>query len=70
MLVNHFKFRQDIQSYHLGGMGCGNGVISIGLIKELLQVGVSGRLWPWLWLRLYLWLCSGTQHVWAAAQAG
>jgi 3-ketoacyl-CoA synthase len=25
MLINHFKFRSDIQSYHLGGMGCGNG---------------------------------------------
>jgi hypothetical protein len=44
MLVNHFKFRQDIQSYHLGGMGCGNGVISIGLIKELLQVSVGQRV--------------------------
>jgi len=25
MLVNMFKFRNDIQSYSLGGMGCGNG---------------------------------------------
>lgn len=38
MLVNHFKFRQDIQSYHLGGMGCGNGVMAVGLIRDLLQV--------------------------------
>jgi 3-ketoacyl-CoA synthase len=38
MLVNHYKMRTDIQSYHLGGMGCGNGVIGIGLIKDLLQV--------------------------------
>eukprot|EP00879_Flechtneria_rotunda_P028867 GHRR01031100.1.p1 GENE.GHRR01031100.1~~GHRR01031100.1.p1 ORF type:complete len:243 (-),score=83.47 GHRR01031100.1:164-892(-) len=37
MLVNHFKFRSDIQSYHLGGMGCGNGVMAIGLIRDLLQ---------------------------------
>lgn len=37
MLVNHFKMRTDIQSYHLGGMGCGNGVMAIGLIKDLLQ---------------------------------
>jgi hypothetical protein len=38
MLVNHFKFRHDIESYSLGGMGCGNGVIGIGLLKNLLQV--------------------------------
>jgi len=25
LLVNHFKFRTDIESYNLGGMGCGNG---------------------------------------------
>ena len=36
MLVNQFKFRQDVQSYHLGGMGCGNGVMAIGLLKDLL----------------------------------
>ena len=39
MLVNKFKLRRDIQSYHLGGMGCGNGVMALGLIKDLLQVG-------------------------------
>jgi hypothetical protein len=27
MLINHFKFRSDILSYHLGGMGCGNGAL-------------------------------------------
>ena len=35
--VNKFKFRQDVQAYHLGGMGCGNGVIAIGLVRDLLQ---------------------------------
>lgn len=38
MLVNKFKLRQDVQAYHLGGMGCGNGVMALGLIKDLLQV--------------------------------
>jgi 3-ketoacyl-CoA synthase len=38
MLVNKFKLRQDVQAYHLGGMGCGNGVMAMGLIKDLLQV--------------------------------
>ncbi|KAF8069577.1 KCS2 [Scenedesmus sp. PABB004] len=33
MLVNAFKFRPDIQSYHLGGMGCGNGVMAVGLAR-------------------------------------
>jgi hypothetical protein len=27
------------QSYNLGGMGCSNGVVSVGLVKDLLQVG-------------------------------
>jgi len=43
MLVNTFKMRQDIQSYHLGGMGCGNGVMALGLIKDLLQVTNIGQ---------------------------
>jgi 3-ketoacyl-CoA synthase len=38
MLVNKFKLRQDVQAYHLGGMGCGNGVMALGLLKDLLQV--------------------------------
>jgi FAE1/Type III polyketide synthase-like protein len=37
MLVNKFKMRQDVQSYHLGGMGCGNGVMAFSLIRDLLQ---------------------------------
>eukprot|EP00775_Hariotina_reticulata_P006451 gene6451-6680_t len=37
MLVNHFKFRPDIQGYNLGGMGCGNGVMAVGLVRDLLQ---------------------------------
>jgi predicted naringenin-chalcone synthase len=39
MLVNKFKFRHDVQSYHLGGMGCGNGVMAFSLLRDLLQVG-------------------------------
>ena len=37
MLVNKFKFRRDVQSYHLGGMGCGNGVMALSLVRDLLQ---------------------------------
>jgi hypothetical protein len=38
MLINKFKFRRDIQSYNLGGMGCSIGVVAIGLVRDMLQV--------------------------------
>lgn len=41
MLVNHFKLKPEVQSYHLGGMGCGNGVMAISLVKDLLQVYIG-----------------------------
>jgi 3-ketoacyl-CoA synthase len=37
LLVNKFKFRHDCQTYSLGGMGCGNGVMAVGLIRDLLK---------------------------------
>jgi len=36
-IVNKFKMRQDVQSYHLGGMGCSMGVVSVNLIRDLLK---------------------------------
>ena len=39
MVVNHFQMRPDIQSYHLGGMGCSNGVVAVNLIQDMLKVG-------------------------------
>lgn len=41
MIINHFKMRNDIESYNLGGMGCSAGIISIGLARKLL--GSLGR---------------------------
>lgn len=38
MIVNHYKMKENIQSYNLGGMGCSAGVISIHLAKDLLKV--------------------------------
>jgi hypothetical protein len=38
MLINKFKFRRDVQSYNLGGMGCSIGVVAIGLVRDMLQV--------------------------------
>ncbi|XP_021889657.1 3-ketoacyl-CoA synthase 1 [Carica papaya] len=37
MIVNHYKLREDIKSYNLGGMGCSAGLISIELAKNLLR---------------------------------
>ncbi|RWR88842.1 3-ketoacyl-CoA synthase 11 [Cinnamomum micranthum f. kanehirae] len=38
MIVNHYKLRSNIKSFSLGGMGCSAGVISVDLVKQLLQV--------------------------------
>jgi hypothetical protein len=40
LVVNHFGMRPDVQSYHLGGMGCSNGVVAVNLVKDLLRVCV------------------------------
>lgn len=37
-VVNKFKMRSDIHSYHLGGMGCSNGVVAVNLIHDILRV--------------------------------
>uniref|UniRef100_A0A7N0UZI4 3-ketoacyl-CoA synthase n=1 Tax=Kalanchoe fedtschenkoi TaxID=63787 RepID=A0A7N0UZI4_KALFE len=38
MVVNHYRLRGNVVSYNLGGMGCGAGLISVDLAKDLLQV--------------------------------
>ncbi|WVZ70268.1 hypothetical protein U9M48_018945 [Paspalum notatum var. saurae] len=42
MVVNRYKLRADVQSLNLSGMGCGAGLISMGLAKNLLQVAPPG----------------------------
>ena len=42
-VVVRFKMRSDIQSYHLGGMGCGTGVIGINLVGGSPAWAVDGR---------------------------
>jgi predicted naringenin-chalcone synthase len=37
MLVNKFKFRDDVDAYHLGGMGCSSGVTAPGMAAKLLK---------------------------------
>jgi 3-ketoacyl-CoA synthase len=37
MIAHKFKFRQDVRSYNLGGMGCSANVISVDLAKQLIQ---------------------------------
>ncbi|RVW63774.1 3-ketoacyl-CoA synthase 9 [Vitis vinifera] len=38
MIVNKCKFRGNIRSFNLGGMGCSARVITIDLARDLLQV--------------------------------
>ncbi|EIE23299.1 hypothetical protein COCSUDRAFT_36731 [Coccomyxa subellipsoidea C-169] len=38
MVVNKFRMRADVITYNLAGMGCSAGIISISLVRELLQV--------------------------------
>jgi 3-ketoacyl-CoA synthase len=37
MVMNHFKMRNDVDTYHLGGMGCSSGVSAPGLAAKLLK---------------------------------
>jgi predicted naringenin-chalcone synthase len=37
MMISKFRMRQDVQSFNLLGMGCGASLISVGLVKDLLQ---------------------------------
>jgi len=36
MVINLFKMREDVQAYHLGGMGCAMGVVGLNLVRDLL----------------------------------
>lgn len=38
MIVNHYKMREDILSFNLGGMGCSAGIIALDLAKDMLKV--------------------------------
>eukprot|EP00955_Chlamydomonas_euryale_P116268 366406-Chlamydomonas_euryale.AAC.31 len=44
MLVNEFRMRSDVQSYHLGGMGCANGVVAISMVRDLLAAHPDSNL--------------------------
>lgn len=36
MVINMFKMRDDVQSYHMGGMGCAMGVVGLNLVRDML----------------------------------
>lgn len=44
MLVNMFGLREDVQAYHLGGMGCSMGVVGLNLVRDLLAVGCGNGM--------------------------
>jgi len=48
LIVNKFKMRQDIQTYHLGGMGCGVWwwCIVHALLTSFSQTGHCAQLHP------------------------
>ncbi|PWA79411.1 very-long-chain 3-ketoacyl-CoA synthase, Thiolase-like protein [Artemisia annua] len=37
IIVNRYKFKENIITYNLAGMGCSAGLLAIGLAKQLLQ---------------------------------
>ena len=37
MIVNHFKMREDVLTYNLGGMGCAASVVCADLAQHLLK---------------------------------
>ncbi|KAK3164523.1 hypothetical protein QOZ80_1AG0020460 [Eleusine coracana subsp. coracana] len=42
-IVNRYKLRADVQSVNLSGMGCSAALIEIGLARNLLRVGPTGK---------------------------
>ncbi|KAI4978695.1 hypothetical protein ZWY2020_015448 [Hordeum vulgare] len=42
MVVNKYKLRADIRSVHISGMGCSAGVISLEVVRNLLQAAPRG----------------------------
>ena len=41
MLVNRFRFREDVLTYNLSGMGCSSSLVCVDLAKHLLKVPTS-----------------------------
>ncbi|XP_062103544.1 3-ketoacyl-CoA synthase 15 [Humulus lupulus] len=37
MVINHFKLRNNVQSFNIGGMGCSAGIIAIDMAKDLMK---------------------------------
>jgi 3-ketoacyl-CoA synthase len=36
LVVNMFRMRDDIEAYHMGGMGCAMGVVGLNLVRDML----------------------------------
>jgi len=42
-LVNRFRMRRDVLTYHLAGMGCSSSLVCVDLAKRLLQARPPAR---------------------------
>ncbi|EIE20573.1 hypothetical protein COCSUDRAFT_18466, partial [Coccomyxa subellipsoidea C-169] len=51
-MVNHFKFRQDIRTFNLSGMGCAASVIAVDMARDMLAVHPKMRI-----------LVAGTENI-------
>jgi len=38
IVINHYKMKDSVQAYSLGGMGCSAGIVAVHLARDLLQV--------------------------------
>nr|QYJ54447.1 3-ketoacyl-CoA synthase-like protein [Delphinium elatum] len=43
LLVNRYKFKPEIKTFNLSGMGCSSGALSIDLASQLLRTGKKSR---------------------------
>ncbi|KAL6623065.1 hypothetical protein ACP70R_032944 [Stipagrostis hirtigluma subsp. patula] len=43
MVVHHYRMREDVKSFNLGGMGCSAGLVAVDLARDMLQANPGCR---------------------------
>ena len=61
-LVNRFRMRPDVLTYHLAGMGCSSSLVCVDLAKRLLQARARAPACT-VAARLHLRRCSKAAYV-------